>query len=78
MTRLELIQLGKKIVDCLGSEKEVDQMINTFNENVPYPNGANLFFYPENYNTRRDNISEYKPTVEEVVDKALSYKPIQL
>lgn len=78
MTRLELIQLGKKIVDCLGSEKEVDQMINTFNNNVPYPNGANLFFYPENYNARRDNISEYKPTVEEVVDKALSYKPIQL
>lgn len=50
MTRLELIQLGKKIVDCLGSEKEVDQMINTFNDNVPYPNGAILFFYPENYN----------------------------
>jgi hypothetical protein len=78
MSRLELIQLGKKIVGCLGSEEEVDQMINTFNDNVPYPNGANLFFYPENYNARRDNISEYKPTVEEVVDKALSYKPIQL
>ena len=49
-----------------------------FDANVPHPNGSNLFSYPENYNARRDKISDYNPTVEEVVDKALSYKPIQL
>jgi len=78
MTRTELIQLGKKIVNCEGSEKEIDLMIDLFNQNVPHPKGASLFYYPENYNARKDDISKYNPTVEEVVDKALNYKPIQL
>jgi hypothetical protein len=78
MTREELIILGKKIVNCGGTEKEIDIMIELFNRNVPHPNGAGLFYYPENYNARRDDLSKYNPTVEEVVDKALSYKPIQL
>jgi hypothetical protein len=78
MTREELIELGKKILNCEGTEEEVDIMIDLFNKNVPHPNGANLFFYPENYNARKDDLSKYSPTVEEVVDKALSYKPIQL
>ena len=53
-------------------------MYELFSKNVPHPNGANLFYYPENYNARKFNIAEYRPTIEEVVDKALSYKPIQL
>ena len=28
------------------------------------------FYWPENYNARRDDISKYNPTVEEVVDVA--------
>jgi hypothetical protein len=78
MTREELIELGKKIVNCEGTEKEIDEMYDLFSQNVPHPNGANLFFYPENYNARKYDISQYNPTVEEVVDKALSYKPIAL
>jgi hypothetical protein len=78
MTREELIELGKKIVNCEGTEEEIDAMYELFSKNVPHPNGANLFFYPENYNARRDDLSRYNPTIEEVVDKALSYKPIQL
>ena len=78
MTREELIELGRKITNCEGTEKEQDEMYELFSNNVPHPNGANLFFYPENYNARKDDISEYNPTVEEIVDKALSYKPIQL
>lgn len=78
MTREELIELGYKIVNCEGSEDEIDELIELFDENVPHPDGANLFFYPENYNARKDDISQYNPTVEEVVDKALSYKAIQL
>jgi hypothetical protein len=78
VNREDLIELGKKIVAFEGTEKEVDEMYELFSKNVPHPNGANLFFYPENYNARRDNISEYNPTVEEVVDKCLSYKPIIL
>lgn len=78
MTREELIELGNKIVNCVGTEKEQDEMYELFSKNVPHPSGANLFYYPENYNARKDNITDYRPTVEEVVDKALSYKPIQL
>ncbi len=78
MTREELIKLGYKIVNCEGTEEEQDEMYELFSKNVPHPNGANLFFYPENYNARKDDISKYNPTVEEVVDKALSYKPFQL
>lgn len=78
MKREELIELGTKIANCIGTEEEVDKMYEIFNKNVPHPNGANLFFYPENYNARKDDISQYNPTVEEVVDISLNYKPIQL
>lgn len=78
MTREELIELGYKIVNCEGTEEEQDNMYKLFSDNVPHPKGANLFYYPENYNARKHNIADYNPTVEEVVDKALSYKPIQL
>lgn len=78
MTREQLIELGKKIVNCEGLEEEIDAMYELFSNNVPHPNGANLFFYPENFNARKHDRSSYNPTVEEVVEKALSYKPIQL
>ncbi len=78
MTRQELIELGNKIVSGEGTEEEHDNLCRLFSDNVPHPNGANLFYYPENYNARKDKILDYNPTVEEVVDKCLSYKPILL
>lgn len=78
MTRDELIEIGTKIYNAEGTEKEIDLLSELFDKNVPHPNGSNLFFYPENYNARKDNLKDYNPTVEEVVDRCLSYKPIQL
>tara|TARA_R110002126_G_scaffold19192_4_gene72231 strand:- start:71 stop:307 length:237 start_codon:yes stop_codon:yes gene_type:complete len=78
MTREELINLGQKIIKAEGTEDEHMEFYNKFNKNVPYPDGANLFYYPENYNARRDNLSQYNPTVESIVDKCLAYKAIQL
>ena len=78
MTREELIELGKKIVACKGTEAEIDTMFELFNKNVPHPSGASLFYWPENYNARNDDVSKYNPSIEEVVDKCLSYKPIVL
>lgn len=78
MSRDELIELGRKIVSCQGTEQEIDEMVKQFDANVPHPNGANLFYYPENYNARTRDISKYEPSVEEVVDKCLSYRPIML
>jgi hypothetical protein len=74
----ELCQLGHKIKFSDVTEAEINQMIATFDKNVPYPNGSNLFFYPENYNARTFDISQYNPTVEEVVRKCLEYKAIEL
>lgn len=78
MTREELIEIGRKITLAQETEQELQQLMELFDNNVPRPNGSNLFYYPENYNARMDNISEYNPTVEEIVDKCLTYKPIQL
>jgi hypothetical protein len=78
MTREELIRLGEQIVNCKGSEQEINKLIELFDENVPHPSGANLFYYPEKYNARKFDISTYNPTIEEVVDLCLSHKPILL
>jgi len=78
MTREELIELGHKILNFKGSDEEHTKLLHLFDRNVPHPHGSTLFFYPEKFNARRDDLSKYNPTVEEVVDKALSYKPIQL
>jgi len=78
MTREELIDLGYKIVNFEGTEEEHTRLLLLFDRNVPHPKGSTLFYYPENYNFRKDDRSKYNPTVEEVVDKALSYKPIAL
>ncbi|MEN8928230.1 MAG: colicin immunity protein [Flavobacteriales bacterium] len=76
MNREELIILGQKIKSASGTEEQIDEWMELFTKNVPDPDGGSLFFYPKNYNARRDDISLYNPTAEEVVDKALSYKPI--
>ena len=78
MTRQELIELGNRIIKAGGTENELDELCEIFNKNVPYPDGANLFYYPENYNARKDNLNQYNPTVESIVDKCLTYKAIQL
>lgn len=72
LNRTQLIELGNKIINFKGTDKEHANLILMFDRNVPRPNGSNLFFYPENYNARKDNISKYNPSVEEVVDKCLS------
>ena len=61
LSRNELIELGQKIINCEGSEEEINEMHDLFNRNVPYLDGANLFFYPENYNARIDNIQIIPP-----------------
>jgi hypothetical protein len=78
MTRNELIELGKRIVAAQCSEEEHTRLMEIFDRNVPHPSGSNLFYWPENYNARTTIMSEYDPTVEEVVDRCLAYKPIIL
>jgi hypothetical protein len=69
MTREDLIILAKKIRFAeANTEKEMDEDIELFMRNVPDPHASNYFFS-----------KKYEGmTLEEIVDKALSYKPIQL
>ena len=69
MNREELIAIAKKIINLeTASEEEEDDLIEIFTDNVPDPNASDLFFSKE-----YDGL-----TAEEIVDKAVSYKPIQL
>ncbi|MDR1091735.1 MAG: bacteriocin immunity protein [Prevotella sp.] len=66
MTRDELIKLVNEIMNVQGkSEKQIDELIDILMKNVPHPAVTDLIYW--------DNL-----TAEEIVDKALSYKPIQL
>ncbi|MFD0999425.1 bacteriocin immunity protein [Ohtaekwangia kribbensis] len=66
MTREELIQLVKDITTPTGkTEEEVNKLIDILEMNVPHPSVTDLIYY--------DDL-----TPEQIVDKALTYKPIQL
>lgn len=66
MTREELIKLVIEITTVHGkTEEQIGKLIDLFKANVPHPSPSSLIYYED-------------LTPEEVVDKALSYKPIQL
>jgi hypothetical protein len=69
LTREELNELVRKILNCEGTEQELDEMVLVLRKNSPDPNILNLMYYPKN------NISL---SPEEIVDAALAYKPIAL
>ena len=68
MNREELIALVNNIRFAKGTEEEIDQMLNLFLGNVPDPNAADYIFGVEHENL----------TSEEIVDKALNYKPFNI
>lgn len=65
MTRDELTSIVRKIVHAEGTGAEQDRLLDLLMHNVPDPNVADYIFY-----------DELSP--EEIVDRALAYKPIQL
>lgn len=77
LNKNELVDLGKKFL-AAQTEDESNKLYEEFNKQFSHPDAANLFFYPENYNARTTDLSEYQPTVEEVVEIALNHRPIQL
>ncbi len=69
MTREELLALAKKIRFAEAkTEREMDEDIELFLKNVPDPQASDYFF-----SKKFEGM-----TLEEIVDKALSYRPIQL
>lgn len=69
MTKEELIALAKKIRFAEAkNEEEMNYDIELFMQNVPDPQASDYFF-----SKKFEGM-----TLEEIVDKALSYRPIQL
>jgi len=66
LSREELIKLVEKIINCEGTEEEIDDMIHLLEKNVPHPEVNDLVFWGDD------------KTPEEIVDIALDYKPIIL
>lgn len=67
LSRDELIILVSKIISGEGSESEIDEMLDLLERNVPDTHVSDLIFWSD---------IEYSP--EEIVNKAMSYKPIIL
>lgn len=66
MTKKELIELVEEIMDVEKySEEQLYEMIELLDRNVPHPEVTDLIYYED-------------LSAEEIVDKALDYKPIQL
>jgi hypothetical protein len=65
MRREEMVELVRKIKNCEGSEKELDDMIELLEKNVIYPEISDLIYFDDK-------------TPEEIIDIALEYKPFQL
>ena len=67
MTREELVELVRRVMEVEGTEAEMDECIESISRAVPHPGWTDLIYY---------NGRDLSP--EEVVDEALAYKPILL
>ncbi|MGG4341899.1 bacteriocin immunity protein [Paenibacillus lautus] len=67
LTKAQILDLVTKLYNGEGSEEEVGEWIDLLQRNLPHPDISNLIFWPE-----VDLIPE------EIVEKALNYKPIIL
>jgi hypothetical protein len=66
LSREDLVELAKKIINAdTETEEEDDELIELFLKSVPDPNASDYFFAEE-----YDGL-----TPEQIVDKALAYKP---
>ncbi|MGG5741813.1 MULTISPECIES: bacteriocin immunity protein [Bacillus cereus group] len=45
ITREELINLVGKIVECEGTEEEIDEMLEAVERNVPHPEVSDLIYW---------------------------------
>lgn len=67
LTKEQLIELVVKIMNAEGTEEEIDVWEDALQRNVSHPEVSRLIFYPDR-----------EMTAEEIVEEALSYKPLIL
>lgn len=69
LTKEELVDLVRRIVAAEGTEEEQDDMMDLLEANVADPEVSDLIYYPP---------SGVALTPEQIVERALAYRPIQL
>ena len=67
LTKEQAIDLLEKIINCEGSEAEIDKWIDILSNGVLHPNISDLIFHPD-----RERIPA------EIIDIAFAYQPIYL
>jgi hypothetical protein len=74
LDKQHLIALVQEIMHGKGDDQQIAEWRELLDRSVPCPAGYvfDLIFYPDGYGLGRT------PTAQEIVEKALSYKPIQL
>jgi hypothetical protein len=65
--RDELIDLVKRIINCEGTEQQIDAWLDEFQSRVSHPTATDLIYHHET-----------ELTAEEVVDLALAYRAVPL
>jgi hypothetical protein len=60
-------ELVEKIINCVGTEAEIDEWIDTLSKNVVHPNISDLIFHPDQ-----------ERTPAEIIDLAFAHQPIIL
>jgi uncharacterized delta-60 repeat protein len=72
VSRSELVELVKRLMaGSFASEEEEDRAVVEFASRVPHPNASDLIFH-------WDSEFDSEPTAEQIVDRALSYRAIEL
>ncbi|MDI3390733.1 bacteriocin immunity protein [Streptomyces sp. B-S-A8] len=66
-SREELVRMVQELIEGRLSEEEEDSLVEQLKANVSHPRVTDLIYY-----------NDPKLTAEEVVDRALAYRPIEL
>ena len=66
-SREELVRMVQLLIDARLTEEEEDRIVNELKSSVVHPRVTDLIYY-----------HTPKLTAEEVVDRALAYRPIEL
>jgi hypothetical protein len=69
LSRAEMIALVEKIMNAVGTEKEISDAVALFDAHCVHPSKNGLIFWPHGFPHDR---SKPEPTAAEIVDKAMT------
>ena len=72
LSRDELIVIVRRLCAAEGTEEEIDEMVRRLNAAMPRVPWTDFIYWPAGY---PHPPSAHQPTPEEIVDRALAYKP---